>query len=196
MADYTAVRDAVMSVQDLLTTHITSSADAGIGGVPIDLRSPRQLEIDTVDGVLSLWLHRVNLQPDRLNQPPARPSAGLERRRPAPVDLHLLVTPIVSVASTELLLVGRITQVLFDHRTLSGSALGGVLAATSTELRLAIEQLTAYETNLAWSSLHTHQRPTTAVRVTGLTIDSHLDDLAHQRVLASSSTASELVVGA
>ena len=195
MADYTAVRDAVMSVQDLLTTHITSSADAGIGGVPIDLRSPRQLEIDTVDGSCRCGSTGSTCSPIASTNL----RAALRRPRtptPAPVDLHLLVTPIVSVASTELLLVGRITQVLFDHRTLSGSALGGVLAATSTELRLAIEQLTAYETNLAWSSLHTHQRPTTAVRVTGLTIDSHLDDLAHQRVLASSSTASELVVGA
>jgi hypothetical protein len=193
VADFTSVRDAVESLRRLLRAHITDSGEPGIGGVAIELGSPRELEIAAVSDVVSLWMHRVEMQPDLLNRAPERPTRETERARPVPVELCLEITPLHSDPGTQLLLVGRVLQILFDHRVLAGSDLAGSLAGTDAELRITIDQLGAYELNLFWSALSTYQRSSVAVRVNGLTVDSHLDDRVTAPVLVRSGQVGELV---
>jgi hypothetical protein len=193
MADFTSVRDAVDSLRLLLRQHITLSAEPGISGVEVELASPRELELLTTVDVISLWMHRVELQPDVLNRSPDRPTATTERPAPVPVELCVEVTPLHSDGGTQLLLIGRILQVVSEHRVLAGSDLVGSLAGTATQLRVTVDQLGAYELNMLWSSLQTHQRSGVGLRVNGLAIDSHHDDRAAEPVLIKTAHVGELV---
>jgi hypothetical protein len=196
MADFTSVRDAVDSLRLLLRQHITLSAEPGIGGVEVELGSPRELELVPAADVISLWLHRVELQPDVLNRSPDRPTAATERPAPVPVELCVQATPLHSDGGTQLLLVGRILQVVSDHRVLAGSDLVGSLAGTATQLRVTVDQLGAYELNMLWSALQTHQRSSVGLRVNGLAVDSHHDDRATEPVVLKTGHVSELVASA
>ena len=84
MTDYAAIRGASLSLRDLFKEHITDDPDATLNGVPVDLRSPRELEIAVITEALSVWLYRVVLQPDLVDQAgrritPGRPSAARHR---------------------------------------------------------------------------------------------------------------------
>jgi len=193
VSDYTAIRDAVLSVRDLLRRHITDTVEPGLQGVPIDLRGPRELELSNVDAAVSLWLHRVESQPDLLNRPPPRSDTSHEFHMQTPVELCLHVTPINNDAGTRLLLTGRIAQIFTDHRRLSGADLVGSLAGSTTTLQLGMEQLGAYELNLLWSSQHTYLRAGIGLRVEGVVIDSHLPPMSSARVLTAATSIDDVV---
>jgi hypothetical protein len=193
VSDYPAIRDAVLSVRDLLRRHITNTAEPGLTGVDIDLRGPRELELANVDSSVSLWLHRVESQPDLLNRQPARPDLNHELHIQTPVELCLHVTPINSDAGVRLLLAGRVAQVLTDHRRLTGANLVGSLAGSSTVLMLGMDQLGAYELNLLWSSQQTYLRPGIGLRVQGVVIDSHLPPMSSAPVLTTAAAVDGVV---
>jgi Pvc16 N-terminal domain len=193
VVDYPGVRDAVLTVLDLLRRHITLTAEPGLAGVPIDPRAPRELELANVDQVVSLWLHRVESQPDLLNRTPPWPAPDREPHTVTPLELCLHVTPMHRDAGTRLLLLGRTAQVLTDHRRLSGADLSGSLAGSGTVLTLGMEQLGAYELNLLWASQATFQRTGIGLRVQGVVIDSHLAPMASAPVLFATVGADQIV---
>lgn len=59
MSDYTALRAVSLTLKGLLEDHITHSTDAQLTGVPIDLRTPRELREANNQQAISLWLYRV-----------------------------------------------------------------------------------------------------------------------------------------
>ena len=72
MSDFTAVRAVTETLFGILQAGITNSADPELQGVPIDLRSPKEMrEANGVTGV-SLWLYRITRDADSLNLPPER----------------------------------------------------------------------------------------------------------------------------
>lgn len=193
MGDYTSVRDAVASVAALLEQHITVSGDLALAGTLVSTRSPRELEIDKITVAISVWLHRVDTQPDLLNRNPPRPDPDHTLHRPTPVELSLLVTPIHTDGLAQLHLLGRTLQVLSDHRTLVGAQLAGALAGSPDPLRLSLDRPSQYDLSLVWGSLHTHLRPSLTVRVAGVVIDTHLAAETADRVLRSSIAADQIV---
>lgn len=193
MPDFPGLRDAALSVRELLRNTITLSDDPSLTGIEVDLRSPRELELDQVSDVISLWTHGVQVQPDLLNRSPQRIGPGLEARRSLPVDAIMHATALFADAPTALLVTGRILQTVFDHRRLADPDLVGALAATGTELHLALESQTLYDANLVWSSLHTAQRVGVAIRVSGLLIDSGLHPVPQAPVLTRRTTVDEIL---
>jgi len=193
MPDYPAIRDALLTVVNLLRQHITMSGDPGLNGVPIDLRAPRELELANVATAVSLWLHRVESQPDLLNQLPPRPDDGHELHLRTSVELCVHVTPLHPDAATRLLLLGRVAQILTDHRRLHGADLVGSLAGTATVLLLGMEPLGAYELNLLWGSQQTYMRAGVALRVQGVSVDSHLPPTMSPRVMMTTAAADQIV---
>lgn len=192
MAGYGAVRDAVESLAALLRAHITNSGEAGISGVPVRVNSPREIELENVANAVAVWLHRVDVQSDLLNRTPPRTDPGVLARRPLPVELAVEVVPMNSDASTAHLLLGRVFQVLNDHRRLAGSDLSGSLGATGTVLMLGLGMPASYDLNLLWSSQQTNARPGAWVTVTGLVIDSHLDPMPYSPVLDISGDVQQI----
>ncbi|EID74492.1 MULTISPECIES: Pvc16 family protein [Rhodococcus] len=192
MATFTAIYDAVRSVVALLDRHITQSSETLLATVPVTAVSPRELEINSVQTAVSVWLHRVDLQPDLLNSPAPRPESERELHRPTPVELLLYVTPLDPDGPTRAALLGRVVQVLADHRRLAGAALLGGLAGSSTPLLLSMDTLTQYDLSLLWGALHTHQRAGVALRVNGLVIDTHLAPRDSSRVLKAETQVDQI----
>lgn len=193
MPDFTAIYDAVRSVVALLDRHITQSSEPQLTTVPVSPLSPRELEINSTQTAVSVWLHRVDPQPDLLNRPAPRPESERELHRPTPVELLLHVTPLDPDGPTRAALLGRVVQVLADHRRLSGPDLVGGLTTSGTTLLLGMDTLTQYDLSLLWGALHTHQRAGIALRVNGLVIDTHLAPRDSTRVLHSETRVDQVV---
>jgi len=193
MAGYGAIRDAMESLAALLRAHITNSGEAGLAGVPVRVNSPREVELANVSSAVAVWLHRVDVAADLLNATPPRPSSDRESHRPLPVELAVSVVPINGEAAVANLLLGRVLQVLSDHRRLTGAQLAGTLASSGTVLTLGLDLHGAYELNLLWSGQQTNARPSVGLRVAGVVIDSHLDDLASAPVLDATIPLAQIV---
>jgi hypothetical protein len=174
VGDYSAVRDAVQAVRDLLQRHITQTADAGLTTVPIDMREPREIELANLDPAVSLWLYRIEPDPDLLNRRPARDDPWREAHLPTPLQLSLLVVPMAADPGQRLLLLGRIAQVFTDHRRLEGADLSGSLANSTTALQLGTDPLSSYDLSLIWGTQSTYARVGVGLQVQGVVIDSHL----------------------
>lgn len=183
MAGYGGIRDAVESLAALLRAHITSSGEAGLAGVPVRVNSPREVEVANVADAVTVWLHRVDIASDLLNRTPPSPTPGQTPHRGLPVELALQVVPMNSDPGTAHLLLGRVFQILNDHRRLTGPDLSGGLATDGTVLLLGLDMLAAYDLNLLWAGQQTNARPGAGVTLTGLSLDSHLDPDAGTRVL-------------
>jgi hypothetical protein len=192
MTDYTAVRGCSTSLVALFTEHITATAETGLSGVPVDLRSPRELELANVDTAVSVWLYRLAVHPDKFNRPPDRAVPDLVPRPPLPIELWYLVTPLHPTTLNEHALLGRAAQVIHDHAKLSGSLLKGSLAGTSAVLRLSLD-VTVQDANNLWWSLQSQHRVAIAFHVDGVTIESHLPPAAGPPVLTRHTQHTQIV---
>ncbi|GGL14730.1 Pvc16 family protein [Nocardia jinanensis] len=192
MAGYTAVRDALGSVVTLLERHITQSGETGLSGVPVSTLSPRELELVPTTTGVSVWLHRIDVQPDLVNRCAPRPAPDRMLHRPTPVELLIHITPLDPAGPVRALMLGRIVQVLSDHSRLAGADLVGGLAGSSTSLLLGVDTLGQYDLSLLWGTLHTHMRPGVALRVNGLVIDTHFTSQDSSRVLSSTSVVEQI----
>ncbi|MCW3494206.1 DUF4255 domain-containing protein [Microbacterium sp. SSM24] len=197
MAGYGAIRDAIESLAVLLRAHITNSGEAGLQGMPVRVNSPREVEQANVANAVAVWLHRVDVQADLLNRTPPRPDPGVLPRRPLPIELAVQIVPMNSDAGTAQLLLGRVFQIMNDHRRLAGADLSGSLATSGTVLTLGLGIPGTYDLNLVWSGLQTTMRPGASITMAGLVIDSHLDPVASAPVIDLSAGLSQIVgVGA
>jgi hypothetical protein len=193
VTDYAAIRGASLSLHDLFKEHITDDPDTTLNGVPVDLRSPRELEIAVVTEALSIWLYRVVLQPDLVNQPGRRITPGETERRSTPLQLFYLITPMHTTPLTEHTLMGRAIQVIRDHSQLGGSSLRGALVGTPTTMKLSIEMSGTAEQNTLWWSLQSQHRAAISLIVEGIGIDSHLAPSAGPPALSRHSGYAQIV---
>jgi Pvc16 N-terminal domain len=153
MSDFTAIRGASRTLRQLLMDHVTNDPDPQLNGVPIDLRSPKEMRDQQNAQGISLWLYRVMRDGNTLHQPPERRLADLVPRPPLPLDLYYLITPIAATPEDEQGLLGRVLQVFHDHAVLRGPDLHDSLAGTDEELRMTLETLTLEELTRVWNSL-------------------------------------------
>ena len=176
MSDYQAISGVTLTLRELLRDHITQSADPELAGVPIDLRSPKEMREDGngAQGV-SLWLYRAVRNGDTLNHPPRRTAMNQLRRRPLPVNLYYLVTPIAGSSDDEQILLGRVLQVFHDHPTLRGPLLQSSLAGSDVELRLTLEPLSLEELTRVWDALKEPYQLSMSYLVQQVEIDSDLE---------------------
>lgn len=54
MSDFTVIRAVSLTLRSLLETYITDSDDPQLHGIPVDLRSPKELEKATIDKAVSV----------------------------------------------------------------------------------------------------------------------------------------------
>ena len=193
VTDYAAIRGASLSLNDLFKEHITDDPDATLNGIPVDLRSPRELEIVVMTNALSVWLYRVVLQPDLVNQPGRRISPSETQRRSTQLQLHYLITPMHPNPLTQHTLMGRAIQVVRDHAQLGGSSLRGALAGTATTMKLSLEMSGTAEQNTLWWSLQSQHRAAVSLIVEGVGIDSHQAPAAGPPALSRHSGYAQIV---
>lgn len=172
MSDYSAIQSVTRSLQSLLRRYITDDSDPQLRNVIVDLRSPKQMREDNDAAGISLWLYQVTRDSDMLNEPQLRVSRDRVRRKPLPVHLHYLVTPIRPSQEDEHVLLGRVLQVLQDHSELGPADLAEPLRSESTDYRIVLEALSLEEVSRIWNALQEPYRLSVSYLAQMVRIDS------------------------
>jgi len=120
-----------------------------LGARVVSLNSPVEMQDNNQEG-LSVWLYRIERDPELLNSPPQRLNPSQLAREPLPLRLHYLVTPILVIGNssteTEQEMLGRVLQAFHDQPLLEGGALQGGFAGTDVQLRVRFEPMDLGET--------------------------------------------------
>jgi hypothetical protein len=175
MSDFSAISAVSLTLRNLLNTNITLSTGV-LGGIPIDLRSPKEMQVAGATGV-SVWLYKVSRMAEMLNEPPERTGPNQMQRPALPVQLFYLVTPVLQDPVTSHAVLGRVLQVFHDSAILRGGDLQGVLAGTTEQLRVNMEALTIEELSLVWDALSEPYQLSVTYQVQVVKIDSDLEPL-------------------
>ena len=193
MSDFTAVRAVTETLFGILQAGITNSADPQLQGVPIDLRSPKEMrEANGVTGV-SLWLYRITRDADTLNRPPERISPNQYRRSALPLHLYYLVTPLVTKPEDRQTLIGRVLQLFNDNSVLSGATLADSLAGSQEAFRVTLETLTLEELTRVWHSLAEPYDLSVSYEVQVVSIDSDLEAVETPPVMVRQAGYAQIV---
>ncbi len=192
MSDYTSLSAASLALQKLLKQEITDSTDPQLSGVDVFLYSPKRMKEENEEGI-SLWLYRVNREPDTLNRPPERIGPNLLRHQPMPLTLYFLITPMLAKPQDEQAVLGKIVQVLNDHAIVGGAEAGPVLGADGTELHIALDGLTLEELARVWDVLKEPYQLSVCYLVQTVRIDSDLDLSLHPPVLTGEDRVHQIV---
>jgi hypothetical protein len=193
MSDFTAVRAVTETLFGILQAGITNSADPQLQGVPIDLRSPKEMREDNGATGVSLWLYRITRDADFLNRPPERISPNQYRRSVLPLHLYYLVTPLVVKPEDRQTLIGRVLQLFNDNSTLSGALLADSLAGSQEAFRVTLETLTLEELTRVWHSLAEPYDLSVSYEVQVVSIDSDLETVETQPVLVRQAGYAQIV---
>jgi hypothetical protein len=192
MSDFTVIRAVTDSLKSILEAGITLSADPQLNGIPIDLRSPKEMRTANVDGI-SLWLYRVARDPDLLNRPPVRLSPTLYRRSSIPVRLYFLLTPLVQKPEDRQTLLGRVLQLLNDNTRLAGAQLQDSLAGSTEQFHIVLETLTLEELTRVWYSLSEPYELSLSYEVQVIEIDTDTEAIEAPPVLTRNSSYAQIV---
>jgi hypothetical protein len=192
MSDFSAVRAATETLKVLLQTNITNSSDPQLAGIPIDLRSPKEMRQANATGV-SLWLYRVTRDPDLLNRRPDRISFDQQPWPALPVHLFYLLTPMMTAPEDQQTLLGRVLQVLNDYSIIQGADLQGTLASGDQELRVTLETLSHDEISRIWTALEEHYDLSVTYAVQVVSIDSDREPLKSPPALVKRTRYAQIV---
>jgi len=192
MSDFTAIRAVTKTLESALKENITNNPDPQLNGVPIDLRSPKEMRLAGASGV-SLWLYRVTRDPDLLNRPPGRPTFGQVLHQALPIHLYYLITPLTGRPEDRQVLLGKVLQVFNDHAILRGSDLQDTLKGTAEELRMTLETLTLEELTRIWYSLSEPYDLSVTYAVQVIKIDSDLEPIKIAPVLSKRTTYAQIL---
>jgi len=184
MSEFTALRAVSLTLQALLDAEITQSSDPQIKGVNVHLLSPKLAREKDKTGV-SLWLYRLQREPDTLNRPLERSGPSQLRYRPLPLTLHYLVCAIFDEPKDEQAVLGKVVQVFHDHAILRGALLKDSLQGEDDELRLVLEALTLEELARVWDSLNEPYQLSLSYALQVVEIDSDRDAVQQPPVLAA-----------
>lgn len=192
MSDFTVIQAASRTLQELLRASITLSTDPQLNGVPIDLRSPKEMREEDDNGI-SLWLYRVMRNTDVYNQPPVRLGPAITQRRRLPLDLYYLITPLAENPADEQVLLGRVLQVFHDHPIVRGSFLQDALEGSPEELRLVWEPLTLEELTRVWDALKESYQLSVSYMVQVVLIDSAEDVIKGSPVFEANTAYTQIL---
>jgi hypothetical protein len=191
---YTALRATSSTLAELLHSHFVADSvlrllfDSGSGGtMVVSLNSPQEMTENNEQGV-SLWLYRVVKDGERANDSMERISGTQMRRRPLPLSLEYLVTPIVTARDnhgspeTEQTILGKIVQIFHDHPILSGISLQDDFLGTDVELHVHLESLSIDESARIFDALERSFQLSLSYQVGMVQVDSEHEPLAASSV--------------
>ncbi len=168
MAGADSVRDAADTIVFLLR-----------GGIPavdpsrIAVATPDEFEAmrDPLKPNITVFLYRIAVNPQMRNSPRRMRADGSLVPPPLPLELSFLVTAWAKDTRDELKLVGRILQVLNDHREIGAADLVGTSWEKDDTVQLVLESLPLEDHYRIWDAGEVPYRLslTYLARVTSLT---------------------------
>jgi hypothetical protein len=192
VSDFAVIRAVTKTLHNLLTEEITNSTEPALAGVPIDMRSPKQMKDDNNSFGVSLFLYRVIRDADLQNRPRARVSANQYKAEGVPVQLHYLLTPIQKLPEDEHTLLGRVLQVFNDFAVLRGADLQDILRGTDEQIRVTLEAMTVEDLTRVWTAMQDSYRLSVSYVVQVVTIDSDRELVAGEPVLTRDTTYTKI----
>jgi hypothetical protein len=110
-----------------------------------------------------------------------------------PVNLHYLVTPLMTDPRDEQALLGLALQVFNDHATLRGGDLQEVLQGSDEELRLSFEAPSLEDLTRVWGALQEPYQTSLTYLVQAVTIESDHEPQAAPPVKERETTYAQIV---
>lgn len=170
--DYTAIRAVSNALKDLLAAEFAtdSTVNAIVGGAGgIVFNNPTETAQNPANR-LSLWLYQVT-ENEFLKNDPVRQGNTLLRllQPPLPLNLFYLLTPFALDRESDLLLLGKSMEVLYDNAIIR---LTDPVNDVIDELRLILCRLTLEELTRIWEALREPYRLSVCYQVRVTRIDS------------------------
>lgn len=167
MAGADAVRDVADTLVFLLRAGIPS-----VDPSKIAVATPDEFEAmrDPLKPNITVFLYRTAVNPQMRNNPRRTRPDGAIQPTPLPLELSFLITAWAKDTRDELKLVGRILQVLYDHRELGAADLVGTSWEKDDTVQLILESLPLEDHYRIWDANEVPYRLslTYLVRVVGL----------------------------
>lgn len=180
---FTALRATSLTLARFLQAQFEAeptlgSLFGGGGGMTVSLNTPQEMVDLGVEGI-SVWLYRIERDPERLNVPRERPAPDVVRRPALPVRLHYLMTPITRAQTdagpeTEQALLGKTLQVFNDHPVLGPAEMQDDFRGTDRQIAMRLETLGQDEISRIWDALGGSYQLSISYEASLVTIDSAL----------------------
>jgi hypothetical protein len=163
--------DAARDVADTLVFLLRAGIPA-VDPARITVSTPDEFEAirDPMHPNITLFLYRIAVNPQMLNSPRRTRADGSIQPPPLPLELSFLITAWAKDTRDELRLIGRILQVLYDHRELGAAHLIGTSWDPDDTVQLILESLPLEDHYRIWDANEVAYRLslTYVARVVGL----------------------------
>ena len=149
MAAPDAIRDVAETLVFLLRAGLPT-----IDPTKITVATPDTFEAlrDPVKPNITVFLYRIAVNPQMRNDPRRTRPDGTVQPPPLPLELSFLITAWAKDTRDELRLLGRILQVLHDHRELGAADLVGSSWETDDSVQLILESLPLEDHYRIWDA--------------------------------------------
>lgn len=167
MSEHTAIRDVTMQLRWLLFEGLSST---NLGNHHVDPHSispfsPVDIVAGNEQGLLSLFLFQIVPSAAVRNEPSEAGSS-------AHVDLLYLMTPTSGEPDTDMLILGRVIQILEAHADLRSSSRMPNLSVTPVEAHITQHALSLEESARLWDAFGQPYQLSVCYRVAGVSIDA------------------------
>jgi hypothetical protein len=168
MASTDAVRDMAETLAFILRAGIPA-----LDPTKITVASPDEFEglRDPAKPNITIFLYRIAVNPAMRNAPRRLRPDGTLQPAPLPLELSFLITAWAKDTRDELRIVGRIIQVLDDHRELGAADLVGASWETDDTVQLLLDSLPLEDHYRIWDATKVAYRLslTYLARIVGIT---------------------------
>jgi len=191
VSEYPVLGDVDTTLRDLLWSQFQNDAQitAIIGSdQKISFEPPFRLFKDDTpqDNMLSLFLYRIVENVDLKNRPLLEQGPGDYRYPPLAINLFYLITPLTNSSPNDHMLLGKIMQILYDHGSIQGSDLRGLLKTNTEELRIVLNPMSLEDSTKLWCAFLRCYRLSVCYAVRVVLVDSertsHLERVRRKRL--------------
>lgn len=179
MSDFQVLQDISLHLRQVLFNGLTGN-DVASGAFTavknISLASPARIADKSAPGaaeaLLSLYLYQVTPNPHLNNQPLIPAGPGQQHHPPLTLDLHYLLTPLLTAPEDNLVVLGRAMQMLEANPVVRANFLDSRLRPKRPEARLTINPVTLEELTRIWNAFNQPYRLSVCYQVRGIAVDS------------------------
>jgi uncharacterized protein DUF4255 len=145
--------DAVRDVADTLVFLLRAGIPA-VDPTKITVATPDEFNglRDPLKPNITIFLYRIAVNPQMRNNPRRAKADGTIQPTPLPLELSFLITAWAKETRDEVKLIGRILQVLYDHRELGAADLVGATWDKDDTVQLILESLPLEDHYRIWDA--------------------------------------------
>lgn len=177
MSDFRVLQTISANLRQLLFNQLSASdelSDMFTSENNISLDSPATLadSSDASTAQLSVYLYQVLPDPYLNNRPPIPAGMGQQVYPPLSLRLFYLITPLSDSSEENLLILGRVMQILAANTIVSGNFLDSRLRPTPPEMRVTLNPVNLEELTRIWSAFNQPYSLSVCYQVQAVSIDS------------------------